>query len=233
MGTRHLICVFYNGRFVVAQYGNCDGYPEGQGRTLVKFLRDPGNIQRLKDGLEHTYTLSEDEALMAKRRIDKLRGLERVVWAAFVQYPDALLTSMITESLYPSLHGETGAGILEVIAQAFPEKKVPIKIELSFANDGLSCEYAYVVNLDTKALEVFSGAEGKTPGHRFGDVGKADDTVPSFISSFKFSELQGMKSKQEFVDQVNRDLHKKNVGVRATHSNIHRQYAYRSVQDNL
>ena len=167
---------------------------------------------------------------MAKRRIDKLRRLERVAWAAFVQYPDALL---ITESLYPSLHGETGAGILEVIVQAFPEKKVPIKIELSFANYWLSCEYAYVVNLDTKALEVFSGAEGKTPGHRFGDVGKADDTVPSFISSFKFSELQGMKSKQEFVDQVNRDLHKKNVGVRATHSNIHRQYAYRSVQDNL
>jgi hypothetical protein len=35
MGTRHLICVFYKDRFVVAQYGSCDGYPEGQGATLL------------------------------------------------------------------------------------------------------------------------------------------------------------------------------------------------------
>jgi len=58
MGTRNLICVFYKGHFVVAQYGSYDGYPDGQGIAVVKFLRRPGNIQRLKDRLEHTYEQS-------------------------------------------------------------------------------------------------------------------------------------------------------------------------------
>ncbi len=66
MGTRHLICVFYKCRFVVAQYGQWDGYPEGQGVTLMKFLRMPINIQQLKDGLEHIYKLSKQEVSAAK-----------------------------------------------------------------------------------------------------------------------------------------------------------------------
>ncbi|OQO04277.1 hypothetical protein B0A48_10888 [Cryoendolithus antarcticus] len=28
MGTKHLICIFFKGRFVVAQYGQLDGYPQ-------------------------------------------------------------------------------------------------------------------------------------------------------------------------------------------------------------
>jgi len=199
----------------------------------VKFLQDPTNIERLKDGLKHTYTPSEEEALTAKRQIDKLRRLEKVAWMAFVQFTDPLLTWAIKDFLYPSLHGDTGAGILEVIAQACAEEKVPIKFDLSFANNGLSCDWAYVIDLDAKVLEVFKGAQKKTPGHRFGDVGEVGDTVPSFISSLTFSELQSMESEQEFLDQVNRDQHEESVAVRAFYSNMHKRYAYRSTQGNL
>lgn len=34
MGTRHLICVYYKRRFAIAQYGQWDGYPGGQGLTI-------------------------------------------------------------------------------------------------------------------------------------------------------------------------------------------------------
>lgn len=39
MGTRHLICVFIDGEYKVAQYGQWDGYPSGQGVRVLEFLR--------------------------------------------------------------------------------------------------------------------------------------------------------------------------------------------------
>ncbi len=40
MGTRNLTCVYLDGKCKVAQYGQWDGYPEGQGVTCLNFLRD-------------------------------------------------------------------------------------------------------------------------------------------------------------------------------------------------
>jgi hypothetical protein len=39
MGTRHLTMVVSNNETKVAQYGQWDGYPEGQGVTILTFLR--------------------------------------------------------------------------------------------------------------------------------------------------------------------------------------------------
>jgi hypothetical protein len=39
MGTRHLICVYLNNNCKVANYGQWDGYPGGQGLDCLKFLR--------------------------------------------------------------------------------------------------------------------------------------------------------------------------------------------------
>lgn len=206
MGTRHLICVFYNGRFVIAQYGQWDGYPGGQGVNLMKFLRVPINIQRLKDGLRHIYEASEQELITAKRRINELRGPESKTWMEFAEHPMSKLTSEIMDRFCPSLSRDTGAAILEVISRAKAERKVPIEFALSFANNWLYCEFAYVVDLDTEVLEVFHDVEKKTPDHRFGDVGEKNDTVPIFTSSFTFSELQSMKSEQEFLDRVTEDM---------------------------
>ncbi|KAM0717013.1 hypothetical protein Q7P37_006865 [Cladosporium fusiforme] len=50
MGTRHIVCIWYKGRFVIAQYGHWDGHPEGAGVDVLEFIT-PGNIERLKAGL--------------------------------------------------------------------------------------------------------------------------------------------------------------------------------------
>lgn len=71
MGTRHLICVFYQGRFVVAQYGQWDGYPEGQGVKILKFLRVPINIQRLKEGLKHIFEPPEQEVCIQNKKANQ------------------------------------------------------------------------------------------------------------------------------------------------------------------
>jgi hypothetical protein len=61
MGTSSLICVFYNSKFVIAQYAPCDGFPEGQGVEILKFLLCPGNIGSLKNGLQYIYTIDEND----------------------------------------------------------------------------------------------------------------------------------------------------------------------------
>jgi hypothetical protein len=201
MGTRHLICVFFRDRFVVAQYGQWDGYPEGQGVTLMKFLRVPINIQHLKDGLEYTYEPTKEELTKIKKHIDKLEEARKRLSPEL--YSE--LTSQVMDEFYPSLSRDTGARILDVITHAKAERKVPIVFELSFANDWLSCEWAYVVDLDAEVLEVFSGSEEKNPNHRFRDVGDDDDSVPAFVSSIKFSDLQNMEGEEEFVVRVLHD----------------------------
>jgi hypothetical protein len=47
-GTRHLVCIYHKGAFVVAQYGAWDGFPEITGMTVLRFLT-PANIQRLRE----------------------------------------------------------------------------------------------------------------------------------------------------------------------------------------
>ena len=51
MGTRHLICLYYNGRIVVAQYGGHDGYPSHTGRHIMSLLSSARFIQRLRANL--------------------------------------------------------------------------------------------------------------------------------------------------------------------------------------
>ena len=37
MGTRNLTCVVLDGKYVVSSYGQWDGYPSGQGKTILNF----------------------------------------------------------------------------------------------------------------------------------------------------------------------------------------------------
>jgi hypothetical protein len=47
-GTRHLVCIYHKGAFVVAQHGDWDGNPEFAGMAVLRFLT-PENIQRLRE----------------------------------------------------------------------------------------------------------------------------------------------------------------------------------------
>lgn len=179
MGTRHLICVFYRGRFVIAQYGQWDGYPENQGVTVVTFLLDPANIERLKQGLAHIYTPTVEEQDEIGKELNR-QAKEH--WA----YDQMKCT-------YPSMSRDTGGKILQVVADATAEARVPVCLELDFIHDGC-CEWAYVVDLDTEVLEVFHGLEKEREwsSERFKVVvdGAVAGRVPSLVKTFDFAELR-------------------------------------------
>jgi len=52
MGTRHLIVVKKDNEIKVAQYGQWDGYPSGQGVSILKFLRNKKRIKKLSDKMK-------------------------------------------------------------------------------------------------------------------------------------------------------------------------------------
>jgi len=60
MGTRHLIFVWYKGKFHIAQYGQWDGYPEGQGIKIVRFLTKTVDHTAPGEAHQEPHALSSD-----------------------------------------------------------------------------------------------------------------------------------------------------------------------------
>ena len=60
MGTRHMIAVVSDDKYRVAQYGQWDGYPSGQGVGVLGFLTN-GNLEALKRNALKCSFISNDE----------------------------------------------------------------------------------------------------------------------------------------------------------------------------
>ena len=129
MGTRHLICVVLGEEFKVAQYGQWDGYPTGQGKEIVEFLRTEYEPETFRKHAAAARTLTQEEVKV----VDDTPN-----WSVN----------------YPHLSRDCGSDILKYV-QNTSEPKVILQTE--FAADSLFCEWAYVINLDTNELEVYQG----------------------------------------------------------------------------
>ena len=135
MGTRHLTVVVVDGIHRVAQYGQWDGYPDGQGRILTTILHD----------ILTTNRLSEFE--------DKVRALK---WVADDEverrWPG---NDKELYELYPEWGRDTGAEILQIVLDGGAPHGLCDNI--TFGLDSLFCEFAYVVDLDAKTIEFYKG----------------------------------------------------------------------------
>jgi hypothetical protein len=135
MGTRGLTKVIYEGDIKVAQYGQWDHYPSGQGVAILSFLRGEGNLELLKNGIKNIKTISDET-------LDKYVN-------EFSDNENGMMTMEQAESFkdkYPSLSRDTGGEILSVIANATTD--VPLVLDPEFENDDLFCEGVYTVDLD-------------------------------------------------------------------------------------
>jgi hypothetical protein len=127
MGTRGLTKVIKNDRVVVAQYGQWDHYPSGQGLTALNFLRDEANVDKLDKGLYWLYEVNDQDVEETYER-----------------------TGENFQTAYPSLVRDTGAVILELIANA--KGVIPVLLNTDFEKDELFCEGVFTVNLDDKTF---------------------------------------------------------------------------------
>lgn len=146
MGTRHLTMVQLGGTYRIAQYGQWDGYPEGQGQTVVKFL----NTVKTKKALA---------AFAAKvAALKTLTDAEVATRWKEVGADDSGMVSMTIsdkfKEKYPHLQRDCGAEILQLVNEG---KATEVSLDIGFVKDSLFCEWAYVIDLDAGTFEVFKG----------------------------------------------------------------------------
>lgn len=143
MGTRHLITAFDNeGELKIAQYGQWDGYPSGQGVTVLAWLRmttrvnyDGKLLSPVLDGMKRTKFASDKELNSIYSKYPEMN---------FVGTEDDKYFSLH----YPNLVRDTGADILGVVAYSVGE--VLLADSSDFAEDELMCEGIYSVNYQSE-----------------------------------------------------------------------------------
>lgn len=151
MGTRHLTIVYLDGEYKVAQYGQWDGYPEGQGKTVLQFAREISEPCARKTFAEKVRSCS----YFTKKELDEIdkaiKNNEIKNW----------------QRLFPQLSRDTGAEILTFINNEPAGMK--LQSDLEFAADSLFCEWAWLIDLDAGKLEAYKGFNEKplTENDRF------------------------------------------------------------------
>jgi len=145
MGTRHLIVVKKDNEIKVAQYGQWDGYPSGQGVSILKFLRNKKRIKKLSDKMKVVRFI--DATGKDKKFID---GYNKRCENGDKRTPKEKkwFKTYITRDL--------GSDILYNIIES-KDKEILLENNYEFGKESLFCEYAYLIDLDSKTFEVFNG----------------------------------------------------------------------------
>lgn len=173
MGTRHLICVTSGGQYRVAQYGQWDGYPEGQGLIVLNFCRRLAGPECLAD---------------FKRKAEACRFLSD-------EEIDALNAAGNWKLTHSHLSRDIGAKILDCVAA---NDGLELVDSTKFAGESLFCEWAYVVDLDAMRLEVYRGfnTNNVDPAERFAHVPLSHDTLKQvrFVRAWHLSDLPSDKA---------------------------------------
>ena len=145
MGTRHFTGVILNGQYKIAQYGQFDGYPEGQGRVVLDFLSNV-DMQLFEYKLKNCKFVDKDIVRMCYIAA----GNSPYNNSGFVDFE----TAERFEDMWPSLSRNTGAEILNIVYESAND--VPLVDSHDFLDDEVWCEFAYVVNLDEAALYCYT-----------------------------------------------------------------------------
>lgn len=131
MGTRNLVAVKLDGKYKIAQYGQWDGCPSGQGKTVLEFLSTWNREEFEKKLRAASYATENDlTSLDFELEADKSDD-KKDFWKTHSQFSR-----------------DTGAKILQVV-QDSPEG-IKLKNEIVFVEDSLFCKYYFniVFNLN-------------------------------------------------------------------------------------
>jgi hypothetical protein len=200
MGTRNLTVVIKKAKPVIAQYGQWDGYPEGQGVVALRFLKNT-NMEAFEKKLEKVRFKNADDALEIKLFLESV-GSE-----------DGMLNSEQAQEFnkrFPFFSRNHGADILNLIMDSKADD-IMLKDDTLFAADSLFCEWAYVINLDTKQLEVYgwdnpeAGFENtferlfETEEYKKDYLKEKEDNGYGIVKAVKAFDFANLPEEKEFI----------------------------------
>jgi len=197
MGTRNLTCVVYNNDYKVAQYGQWDGYPEGQGANILYFLKNEMNRKLFIEKLNAITWISKEELEQRWVNAGATRGDNFVSMEVVRKHTQ----------MYPESSRDTGAGILKIIQNS--GKPLKLKNDIDFAKDSVFCEYAYVINLDKNILEVYKGFNKfpLTKEDRFFDLQENNTEFYPVKKIIEF-DINNLPELEEFTKEIYEKIEK-------------------------
>jgi hypothetical protein len=180
MGTRGLTKVIdKDGITKVAQYGQWDHYPEGQGVKILEILTaDRYAVEELELALDKCHFVSDGEREAIYKEYND-------------RYPETTHMKKFS-SILPSFSRDTCGDILNVVR--WSAGPVPLIDESEFEFDDLFCEGVYEVNYNTNK---FISKFGVTVEFPLDNLPTADDYLQRFILA------RAEKDLQEVVDNAN------------------------------
>ena len=153
MGTRHTTMVIAGEKTKVAQYGQWDGYPSGQGKTVLKILR------RMKRYNQFPAFLKQLEKARFMNDADQK---EMDVFSKYIGSNDGWMNdkqAQLYHAKYPYMSRDHGATILDLIYKS-KDKEILLVDSTEFASGHggvFGCEWVYVIDLDKMTLTVYDG----------------------------------------------------------------------------
>lgn len=189
MGTRHLIGVILDGDFRIAQYGQWDGYPSGQGVTVLDFCRSV-KLEKFKDKVRGVRFATDEDQKSVDDFLESIGSANG--WLTMEQ-------SNQFQAKFPALSRDVGSDILAMVNSGSAEF---LQDSRDFALDSLFCEWAYVLDLDTDTLEVYQGFQ-KSPhecGRWGGQKAEKSDYYPvKMVQAYSLYELP---NDEDFVKEL-------------------------------
>lgn len=195
MGTRNLTCVVQDGKFKVAQYCQWDGYPSGQGKTVLEFLRSLKG-EKKKLFLKNLTKCRFIEAKEAEKLLEEKANVKSKDGWINMEESDRI------EKALPQLHRNLGAGVLDWITKN-KAKDIPLCDQHTFAGDSLFCEWCYVIDLDKGTLEVHGGFnEGTISGeNRFAHLARPGEKYAP-VKLLKEYDLKKLPKLEQFLKDL-------------------------------
>lgn len=169
MGTRNLTKVIdKDGAIRVAQYGQWDGYPSGQGVNMLSFISEYKMIDKIEKSLVKCRLTTNDNEVGAAYEVYSDEPKWEELRNDFNGYSIA----------FPSLSRDTCTDILKVIV--YSNEEVLLWDDREFENDDLMCEGVYSLNYQTKQFVSVYG--GKTVSFDFDKLPTAEEYLKAFES---------------------------------------------------
>jgi hypothetical protein len=180
MGTRGLTKVIDKDNVIkVAQYGQWDHYPEGQGAKILSILtQDRYAVEELELALDKCYFTTEEER-------------EAIYSDYNSKYPETTHLKKFS-SMLPSFSRDTCGDILNVVR--WSAGPVPLMDESEFENDDLFCEGVYEINYNTNKFISKFGVTVEFPLDNL-------PTLEEYLQGFILARAE--KDLQEVVDNAN------------------------------
>lgn len=194
MGTRNLTMVIHKQETKIAQYGQWDGYPEGNGVTILNFLRSKARVKKLTNALKYVRFATAKDDKKIKRFLKSIGCKDG--WMNMDQ-------SAKYHKAFPYLSRDIGAGILELVMNS-QDEEIVLRDSTDFAGESLMCEWAYVIDLDNRKLEVYSGfnKEPLAEDERFAKIPIEEGSEYVGIRCVMKYDLDNLPTKKVFLKEL-------------------------------